>query len=157
MKNSTDITIFYVTGEPGTLTQTEFLGKNLTDNARVGVDPKTITKDAWDKMKKNLVDSNKELVAVDGNLVDAVSNSTHPNITNPLPPCPSNAIYELPIEFSGKNSTTKLEEVRAKMKAEGADMLLVSELDEVACKFISESQQYAMKKGCILRIIKTCI
>ncbi len=75
-------------------TQVQFL-KSLEGEARIGVDRRTMTKDAWDKMKKELEEgSTNTLQAVSENLVDAVSSSGQEGIT-PLPACPSNPIHAL--------------------------------------------------------------
>ena len=71
------------------------------------------------------------LVQTPENLVDNVWEGF---TEDPRPRCPEEPVFDLPFKFSGKEATEKLRDVRQLMANEGADLLLVSELDEVACE-----------------------
>lgn len=51
-----------------------------------------------------------------------------------MPNRPKNPVNELPLEFSGKRTADKLADIRKEMLDAGAEYLVVSELDEIACK-----------------------
>lgn len=76
-------------------------------------------------MSAALAAANMSLVDLQRNLVDQFW------VDRPL--CTRHRIDEFPVEFSGKSISEKLEEVRCKMQLEGADLLLLSELDDIAC------------------------
>ena len=119
-------------GEPGIPTQAEWLRANLPHNTgRVGVAGSTYPKSSFDSMRLSLSDAGITLVMTEGNLVDNVWEGFP---EDPRPPCPKNLVIDLPIEFSGKVATEKLADVWKLMADERVDLLLVSELDEVACK-----------------------
>jgi len=102
---------------------------NLTGDARVGVDATLYPKSSWDKMSAALTTAGFALVAIDENLVDIVPETE-------MPPCTTNPIEAFSVEFAGRSVAEKLEDVKEKMREEKADLLLVSELDEIACKEI---------------------
>ena len=70
------------------------------------------------------------LVPVTPNMVDSLWSSR--------PSLPRNEIYHLPLKFTGKDSTTKLQEIRNELKIIGSDkesntvVLILSMLDEIA-------------------------
>ncbi len=44
-------------------------------------------------------------------------------------------IFELPVEFSGLSATDKIQSLRSSMKQSGANLLIISALDEIAWTF----------------------
>ncbi|XP_021950156.1 xaa-Pro aminopeptidase ApepP isoform X2 [Folsomia candida] len=111
-------------GTSGTPTQAQWLTENLAANSRVGVDPALYTKGTWDNMESQLRAKNLSLVAIDTNLVD--------EIWETRPSCSENPIFSLDLIYAGKNTSDKVRDVRAAMADNGASVLLVAELDEVA-------------------------
>jgi len=75
-----------------------------------------------------LKSSDITLLEIETNLVDAVWGSERP-------PRPTNPVRMLGIEFSGKSVKDKLAIMREDMTLENAETLVVSELDEIACKY----------------------
>lgn len=49
-----------------------------------------------------------------------------------LPPC---TLFEMPVEYSGKSTTDKINEINAMLRKSGADCTILSALDEVAWTF----------------------
>ena len=113
-------------GLPDTPSQAEWLNTNLPSGSRVGVDPFLYSIDEWTRMSNELHTGGKILTAVRANLIDAIWPSR--------PSRPQEKVKVLNLEFSGKSSVEKLNDVRNEMKGAGAEALVVSELDEIACK-----------------------
>lgn len=87
------------------------------------------SKSQWDSMEKELRFGGKTLVPVSTNLVDEIWKSDRPDR-------PLEKAVQLPIEFAGKSTSDKLQDVRKELTENGAEFLIVTELDEVACKWI---------------------
>lgn len=93
---------------------------------RVGVDPTLYSKRQWDSMSMELTAAQKTLEAISDNLIDVVWLGRQPL-------CGKDNVFNLGNEFSGRSTTEKLSKVRSEMKDNGASVLVVTELDEVAC------------------------
>jgi hypothetical protein len=76
------------------------------------------------------------LVPIETNLVDQVSRDIRGNSTVEISKQESSpsSIFVHPVRYAGKDSSIKVAEIRAKMAAKGADVLVLSALDEIACK-----------------------
>lgn len=104
-----------------------WLSKNLPTSALVGIQPTLYSKDDWENLSKELNSTGKTLVPVEKNLVDM--------IWHDRPSRPQEPVIKLGLEFSGLGTVDKLNAVRTKLQEDGgAQMLVVTELDEVACK-----------------------
>ncbi len=97
---------------------------------KVGADPFVMSPKIWRSYKNTIEKAGHTLVPVNPNMVDSIWSSR---------PClPRNDIYPLPIKFTGKDSTVKLQEIRNELKIIGSDkdsnsvVLLLSMLDEIA-------------------------
>jgi len=101
-------------------------GKSL----KVGADPFVMSPKLWRRYKNTIEKAGHTLVPVTPNLVDSLWSSR--------PSLPRNDIYNLPLKFTGKDSTTKLQEIRNELKIIGSEkgsntvVLLLSMLDEIA-------------------------
>ncbi|OXA57386.1 xaa-Pro aminopeptidase 1 [Folsomia candida] len=111
-------------GLPETPSSAEWLAKTLKKGSLVGVDPALYSKDEWDAMETELSFSGTTLIPVAQNLVDL--------IWKERPPRPLNEVVHHPIEFSGKLTIDKLDDIRKEMTDSGSDLLVITELDEVA-------------------------
>ncbi len=78
-------------------------------------------------MSAELKSDGKELVPIEKNLVDEVWKEYQ------RPACGTDAVFDLGLEFSGKKTDEKVENVRKEMGESEATVLVVTELDEVAC------------------------
>lgn len=76
-------------------------------------------------METELSYGGKRLIPVTTNLIDL--------IWTERPPRPLNQVVQHPMQFAGKSISDKLEDVRKEMSNEGVEVLIVAELDEVAC------------------------
>lgn len=115
-------------GLPETPTKEAWLASELKQGDRLGVDPALISFEAAKKLREQLEKSGQSLVAVEENLIDAVWAAQQP-------PQPANAIEHLPIEFSGRSSASKIEEIRVQLQKSENSALIVTALDEIACNF----------------------
>lgn len=105
-----------------------WLLKNLPTPSYVGVQPNLFSKDDWDNLSRELEANGKTLVPVQPNLIDLIWNNKPLRSLNP--------VIRLGMEFSGKSISNKLKDVRGKVEDEGAEILVVTELDEIACTFL---------------------
>lgn len=111
---------------PDVLTMTQWLQKNCKRGDRIGVDANLYSTRAWNTLASAFENEGCILTAVKRNLVDLVWDDQ--------PAQPNNPVYPLDVKFAGKLIGDKLKEVREKMLAQNAKVLVVTALDEVACK-----------------------
>jgi Xaa-Pro aminopeptidase len=91
---------------------------------RVGYDPFMVSMDAQASYARALQNPNSALVPLSPNLVDVVWDNH--------PAAPAQPIYALPDEVTGCSVAAKLSDVRSQMEQEGADVLILSKLDDIA-------------------------
>jgi Xaa-Pro aminopeptidase len=91
---------------------------------RVGFDPFVVAMEAYGTYKRALRASGSALVPLAENLVDAVWDNR--------PAAPAQPIYALPDEVTGRTVAEKLTDVREQMDKVGADILILTKLDEIA-------------------------
>jgi Xaa-Pro aminopeptidase len=91
---------------------------------RVGFDPFVVSMQAHAAYAGALHLPDSEMVPINDNLVDAVWED------QPAPP--SNPIYALPESVTGSSVAEKLANVRKEMEEAGADLLVLTKLDEIA-------------------------
>ena len=121
-------------GEKGVPTIGEWLAQKLECGESVGIDPAVHSVDNAVKLRKELAAGGVELRLLDGeNLVDAV-------LGDAREPLPTAAMRVHALEHAGLSVCEKLELVRGEMREEGAGVLLLSTLDEVAWIFNTRGQ-----------------
>lgn len=118
-------------GLPETPTYTQWLQKNCNAGDRVGVDASLLSTRAWATLAAAFENEGCIMTAVKENLVDLVWDEQ--------PSLPSSALLALDVKFAGKLTSQKLAEVREKMTEQSAKVLIVSALDEIACKSIIQT------------------
>ncbi len=91
---------------------------------RIGFDPFVMSMDAHATYARALHAADSALVPITPNLVDAVWEEQ--------PPAPAQPIYALPADVTGRTVAEKLTEVRQQMEDAGADVLILTKLDEIA-------------------------
>ena len=100
------------------------------NSLKVGADPFVMSPKLWRRYKNAIEKSGHTLVPVTPNMVDSLWSSR--------PSLPRNEIYPLALKFTGKDSTTKLQEIRNELKIIESDkesntvVLILSMLDEIA-------------------------
>ncbi|XP_064108547.1 uncharacterized protein LOC135216931 isoform X1 [Macrobrachium nipponense] len=105
---------------------TEWLKQELSNGSQVGADPRLLSADLWKSYEKEISETGIEFIQEETNLVDLVwPDDERPSYSeDPL------FIHEL--QFAGKRWEEKVAEVRAEMESKGADLLVLSQLDEIA-------------------------
>jgi len=99
----------------------------MTAGSKIGVDPSLYSKSTWDSLQSEISVGGQSLVIVRENLIDKVWGEGRPE-------CPAKPLMMLGVEFTGKSSSEKLQDVRNAMTTEQAEAVVLSELDEIACK-----------------------
>lgn len=80
----------------------------------------------WKELIDSLQDTGLELVPVNPNLVDLIWKDRPAPLNNPVVP--------LPLRYTGKTCLEKVDDVRKEMSKVSASTLVISALDEIACK-----------------------
>lgn len=149
-------------GQQATPSIGSWLASHLPQKSMVGVDPKLLSYRTWRAIEKQLKSAGKflnttpwiawnrlckcanlnlhldcDLLAIEKNLVDMVWGNEQPKRV-------SNPIISLGLEFAGKSISEKWADVKEKMAEVKAGAVVVSALDEIACKLscISHSGNY---------------
>lgn len=126
----------------------EWLTHTLEPGSYIGMDPKYYGKVEWDALKVALERSNLTLTHVGyTNLID--------ESWEDRPDCPKDLVKELGIEFSGKSVLTKIEEIHKEMDRERVEVLIVTELDEIACKSIVFHRRQTCHSNLLLHSVKS--
>mmetsp|Transcript_48826 Transcript_48826/g.104216 ORF Transcript_48826/g.104216 Transcript_48826/m.104216 type:complete len:705 (-) Transcript_48826:323-2437(-) len=124
------------TGQPGVPTIEEYVA-SLPDGTAVGIDPYVHSVDEAERYKAALSKASRSLTLVPltgANLVDAVWDAAWAD-SHTRPPRPQSIARALPLEFSGRSVTEKLDLVASSLLDARASAYLVSALDEVAWIF----------------------
>lgn len=113
-------------GLPETLTLAQWLQRNCQKGDRIGVDPNLMSTRTWGTLANAIETQGCIMTAVKENLVDLVWDDQ--------PSQPNNPVITLDVKYAGKLVDQKLIEIRAKMQEHQAKVLVVTALDELACK-----------------------
>ena len=105
----------------------QWLEQNLKSGAKLGYDPWLHTSESAEKLRKVCATAGAELVAVDGNPIDALWSD------RPAPPAGPVTLRD--IKFAGESAADKLKRIRAELHKLRADVLVVSDPQNVAWAF----------------------
>lgn len=105
-------------------TYIEWLKDNIDEGDKIGFNGKIFAQSSVEKVLKGL-DKNVEIEDYD--LIGEIWENR--------PALPNATAFLLSEKYNGKNTTTKLKEVRAKMKEKKADYFLIGSLDDIAWLF----------------------
>jgi Xaa-Pro aminopeptidase len=105
----------------------EWLKQNLKGGERIGYDPWLHTAEGAERLGKACAEAGAELIAVDGNPIDALWSD------RPAPPKGAVVLHD--IKFAGESASDKLSRIRAEIEKARADMLIVSDAQNVAWAF----------------------
>ncbi len=117
-------------GNEGVLEPQKWIAAQTQKILKVGADPFVMSPKVWRRYEKALGKSGHTLVPATPNLVDTVW------INRPNPP--KKEIYPLALQYTGKDSKKKLQEIRKELSESGKsdeskpDVLLLTMLDEIA-------------------------
>jgi len=111
--------------KPESLTSHAFivwLKENLSPGSRIGFDGRILSISLLRKLEQEL--KNKKITFVcDCDLIS--------EIWIDRPPMPSAIAWDHPVEYSGKDRSVKIAEVRVEMKKKSADLYLITSVDEI--------------------------
>ncbi|KAG4080277.1 hypothetical protein HA402_010769 [Bradysia odoriphaga] len=116
-----------------------WLAKNLKKGDQIGCDGNLLSSLAWSQIHVELQRNENVLRSIDDNLID--------RIWLDRPKRTSNPIITLTTEITGATINEKIVKIRAEMTEKGADVLVVTALDEVACKQFELSHRSLDKKS----------
>ncbi|MCB9366655.1 MAG: aminopeptidase P family protein [Calditrichaeota bacterium] len=114
-------------GLPGTPTIAEWLAKQFPRGAKVGVDSQVITRDHFLHLQDEFARAGLSLVGLQRNPVDEAWDNRPELSLSPL------IVHEL--TYAGESVASKLQSVRKAMKAHGATVHVLTELDAIAWLF----------------------
>lgn len=110
-------------GQPGVPKIADYLRDNLGEESVIGFDGRTVT----ERFVRSIADkTDAKRITFDGSedLVDRVWEDRPPVSTRP--------VWEMEIRYAGRSREEKLADVRGKMREAGADVLVLTALDEIA-------------------------
>jgi Xaa-Pro aminopeptidase len=105
----------------------QWLEQNFKAGAKLGYDPWLHTSESADRLRKACATAGAELVAVDDNPIDALWTD------RPAPPAGQVSLRD--IKFAGESAADKLKRIQAELKPLRADVLVVSDPQNVAWTF----------------------
>ena len=105
----------------------QWLEQNLNSGAKFGYDPWLHTTEGADRLRKACATAGAELVAVDGNPIDALWSD------RPAPPAGPVTLRD--IKLAGESAADKLKRIQSELKKLRADILVVSDPQNVAWAF----------------------
>ena len=105
----------------------QWLEQNLNGGAKLGYDPWLHTTEGADRLRKACATAGAELVAVDGNPIDA--------LWSDRPPPPAGPVTLRDIKLAGESAADKLKRIQSELKKLRADTLVVSDPQNVAWAF----------------------
>lgn len=110
-------------GQPGVPKIAEYLRDHLEAGSAIGFDGRTVTTQFVKKLAEK-TDEKRIVLSDSGDLVDSIWQGR--------PPISKEPVWELDEKYTGKSRAEKLQNVREQMHTEGADILLLTALDEIA-------------------------
>jgi Xaa-Pro aminopeptidase len=105
----------------------QWLEQNLKSGAKLGYDPWLHTSESADRLRKACATAGAELVAVEGNPIDALWRD------RPAPPAGPLSLRD--IKLAGESAADKLKRIQAELKKLRADVLVVSDPQNVTWAF----------------------
>ncbi|CAL8143348.1 unnamed protein product [Orchesella dallaii] len=111
-------------GIPDEISMQSYMKTALEPRSHIGLDPSIFSKPAWDDFQSSLKNG-QVLHPTQENLVDIVWGEERPA-------CSKRKLIQIPVEFTGKETAEKLQEIREKMKERRAQALVINQLDDIA-------------------------
>jgi Xaa-Pro aminopeptidase len=102
----------------------DWIARNLPEGTRLGYDPWLLTPDQAARFRAAAEKAGGSLVAVEGNLIDAVWQGQ--------PPPPLAPVVPHPLEFAGEAASEKRRRIGAELNDAGADAAVITAPDSIA-------------------------
>jgi Xaa-Pro aminopeptidase len=100
----------------------DFIFENVTPNMKIGLDGRIFSVSNYRRLLKRL-DENKVIIDAECDLISAIWNGR--------PELPFSLAFDHPVEFSGRERSFKIDEVRERMKEQKADYHLLTSNDDI--------------------------
>ena len=110
-------------GQEGVPTVLEFLEQNLPQGGTLGFDGRTVSGTWWEKAGERL---ERKQIKLEGNLDLAGQ------VWEDRPPLSARPVWILDEKYAGKSAAEKLKELRRQMMKEGANVHILTSLDDIA-------------------------
>ena len=118
----TPVTLFKM-GEPDVPTIHKFLEENLKEGMCLGFDGRTVSGEEADQLKK-ILQKKQVRFSVNEDLIG--------EIWKDRPALSCEPVMELDVKWAGKSRADKIQEIRTKLKEKGADLFVLTSLDDIA-------------------------
>ncbi len=118
----TPVTLFKM-GEPDVPTIHKFLEENLKEGMCLGFDGRTVSGEEADQLKK-ILEKKQIRFSVNEDLIG--------EIWQDRPSLSCEPVMELEVKWAGKSRADKIQEIRTKLKEKGADLFVLTSLDDIA-------------------------
>lgn len=118
----TSVTLFKM-GEPDVPTIHKFLEENLKEGMCLGFDGRTVSGKEADELKK-ILQKKQVRFSVNEDLIG--------EIWKDRPALSCEPVMELEVKWAGKSRADKIQEIRTKLKEKGADLFVLTSLDDIA-------------------------
>lgn len=123
MQLSADLFETFIYAQGGSSSLSGFILQNIR-NARVGVDPQVVSIAQVENLRAALHATGSELVFLNRNLVDASRIEKHP--------LPHSKVFVLPERYTGESAESKLSKLRAFIKEQAGEAIVLNELPSIA-------------------------
>ncbi|XP_068223700.1 xaa-Pro aminopeptidase 1-like isoform X2 [Palaemon carinicauda] len=114
-------------GNVNTPSVARYLCKVLKGPSVVGADPYLVNAGCWQDLEREFHRYGHVLIPVSTNLIDL--------LWEDRPRRTANAIFPLEIKYTGRSVTEKVVELRDKLEEENTNMIIITDLDEIAYLF----------------------
>ena len=111
---------------PGAVSPEQWMVRNLPPKSRVGVDAQTLTVAVFNQFSKILTEKKIELVQIP---------DLFEKVWQGRPKMPDSPVFELDVKYAGISRSQKRELIARELTKAGADLQIVSSLDELAWTF----------------------
>ena len=118
----TPVTLFKM-GEPDVPTIHKFLEENLKEGMCLGFDGRTVSAEEAETLEK-ILQKKQVHFSVNEDLIG--------NIWNDRPALSCEPVMELSEKWAGRSRADKIREIRSKLKEKGADLFILTSLDDIA-------------------------
>ena len=155
--------VLFKMNEPETPKIHEYLAKELPENAVVGINGQLFSVAYVKEMQKAFKKKNIQTLVIDlrdngGGYLTAATDILDLFFSSDES---ATAVYNLPVKYAGKSAQQKIEELRGKLEAAGAEAIFVNALDgiawlyniranDVACTPVAVAYAYVSKENAIL-------
>lgn len=118
----TPVTLFKM-GEPDVPTIHKFLEETLKEGMCLGFDGRTVSGEEADQLKK-ILEKKQVRFSVNEDLIGEIWQDRRSLSCEP--------VMELEVKWAGKSRADKIQEIRTKLKEKGADLFVLTSLDDIA-------------------------